>query len=80
MQGSRGTGVGRQLMTSLIDEAERLGYWKLLSRIISSNIASRNLCRSCGFREVGTYEKHGKLNGKWADIVIVERLIHENLS
>lgn len=79
-QSSRGTGVGKQLMTTLIDEAKHLGYWKLLSRIISSNIASRNLCRSCGFREVGTYEKHGKLNGKWTDVVIVERLIHENLS
>ena len=79
-QHSRGTGVGKQLMTALIDEARRLGYWKLLSRIFPFNVASRNLCRICGFREVGTYEKHGKLNGKWVDTVIVERLIHENLS
>ena len=78
-QGSRSTGVGKQLMTALIDEARHLGYWKLLSRIFPFNVASRNLCRSCGFREVGMYEKHGKLNGKWVDMVIVERLIHENL-
>jgi phosphinothricin acetyltransferase len=79
-QGSRGTGVGKQLMTALVDEAKRLGYSKLVSRIFAFNVASRNLCKSCGFREVGTYEKHGKLNGKWVDTVIVERLIHENLS
>jgi phosphinothricin acetyltransferase len=79
-QGSRGTGVGKQLMAALIDEARRLGYWKILGRIFAFNVASRNLCRSCGFREVGTYEKHGKLDGKWVDMVIVERLIHENLS
>jgi len=79
-QGSRGTGVGKELMTALIDEAKRLGYWKLLGRIFAFNVASRNLCRSFGFREVGTYEKHGKLNGKWVDTVIVEKLIHENLS
>jgi phosphinothricin acetyltransferase len=79
-QGSRRTGIGKQLMTALIDEAKRLGYSKLVSRIFVINVASRNLFGSCGFREVGIYEKHGKLNGKWVDTVIVERLIHENLS
>jgi phosphinothricin acetyltransferase len=34
---------------------------------------------SFGFREVGVYEKHGKLDGVWRDVVIVERLITENL-
>jgi phosphinothricin acetyltransferase len=32
-----------------------------------------------GFREVGVYEKHGKLEGVWRDVVIVERLIPANL-
>jgi L-amino acid N-acyltransferase YncA len=31
-----------------------------------------------GFREVGIYEKHAQLDGKWRDVVIVERLIPEN--
>jgi len=75
----RGRGVGRRLMIALIEEARQLGYWKLVSRIFPFNVASRNLCRSCGFREVGIYEKHGKLDGKWVDTVIVERLIHENV-
>jgi phosphinothricin acetyltransferase len=79
-EGYRGRGVGKKLMTALIEEAKRLGYWKILSRIFTFNVASRNLCRSCGFREVGIYEKHGKLNGRWLDTVIVERLIHENLT
>jgi L-amino acid N-acyltransferase YncA len=74
----RGRGIGKILLNSLIQEASRLGYWKLLSRIFVSNDASRRLCKSCGFREVGIYEKHGKLDGKWIDTVIVERLIPEN--
>jgi L-amino acid N-acyltransferase YncA len=37
------------------------------------------MIRSLGFREVGTYEKHGKLDGIWRDVIIVERLIPENL-
>jgi L-amino acid N-acyltransferase YncA len=44
------------------------------------NTASRALCRACGFREVGTYEKHAKLDDSWLDVVIVERLIPANLT
>jgi phosphinothricin acetyltransferase len=31
-----------------------------------------------GFREVGVYRKHARLDGVWRDVVIVERLIPEN--
>jgi L-amino acid N-acyltransferase YncA len=55
------------------------GLLDLLSRIFVSNVASRALCKSCGIREVGAYEKHGKLDVLWIDTVIVEPLIPENL-
>lgn len=77
---ARGRGLGRQLLTALVDAARERGYWKLVSRIFPSNAASRAVCRACGFREVGVYEKHGHLDGRWLDVVIVERLIPENLS
>lgn len=76
---ARGQGVGRQLLTALIEAARERGYWKLVSRIFPFNTASRSLCRTCGFREVGVYEKHAQLDGQWMDVVIVERLIPENL-
>ena len=75
----RGCGVGDLLLAGLISEAERLGLWKLLSRIFLFNQASRKLCRKHGFREVGVYEKHARLDGRWLDVVIVERLIRSNL-
>jgi L-amino acid N-acyltransferase YncA len=75
----RGGGVGDLLVGALISEAERLGLWKLLSRIFPFNEASRALCRKHGFREVGVYEKHARLDGRWLDVVIVERLIPSNL-
>jgi L-amino acid N-acyltransferase YncA len=74
----RGRGVGDVLLGALISEAERLGLWKLLSRIFLFNEASRALCRKHGFREVGIYEKHARLDGRWLDVVIVERLIPAN--
>lgn len=75
----RGRGAGTVAMRALIDAAGRAGFWKLLSRIFIENTASRTLMKSVGFREVGIYEKHGKLDGVWKDAVIVERLIPENL-
>jgi L-amino acid N-acyltransferase YncA len=77
---ARGRGIGRLLLTALVDAARQRGAWKLVSRIFPFNAASRALCLACGFREVGTYEKHGRLDGQWLDVVIVERLIPENLS
>jgi len=76
---ARGRGAGRLAVEALIEAAEGAGFWKLLSRIFPENSASLALTRSAGFREVGTYEKHGKLDGVWRDVVIVERLIPSNL-
>ena len=72
--------MGDLLVAALISEAERLGLWKLLSRIFTFNEASRALCRKHGFREVGVYEKHARLDRRWLDVVIVERLISANLN
>jgi phosphinothricin acetyltransferase len=76
----RGQGAGRVAMQALIEAAAAAGIWKLVSRIFVENTASRSLMATMGFREVGVYEKHAKLDGRWRDAVIVERLIPENLS
>ena len=39
------------------------------------NEASRRLLRALGFREVGVYERHARLDDEWRDVVIVERLL-----
>ena len=71
----RHKGAGRIALEALIRAARQAGFWKLLSRVFPENVASRGLIRELGFREVGTYQKHGKLDGQWRDVVIVERLI-----
>jgi hypothetical protein len=60
----------------LCEDAER-GFLKLVSRIFPENEASRALHRKVGFREVGVYCRHGKLDGEWRDCVIVEKLLGE---
>ncbi|MDQ3855983.1 MAG: arsinothricin resistance N-acetyltransferase ArsN1 [Chloroflexota bacterium] len=77
---ARGRGAGRLAMTALIEAAERAGYWKLVSRVFPENSPSLALLDSLGFRRVGTYERHARLDGIWRDVVIVERLIPANLA
>lgn len=76
---AQGQGVGLELLKRLITAAGEAGYWKIISRIFPENVGSLKLCARTGFREVGVYRKHGLLDGVLKDVVIVERLIEENL-
>ena len=77
---ARGRGAGHLALATLIQAATRAGFWKLVSRIFPENHASLALVRSLGFREVGIYQRHAQLDRVWRDVVIVERLIEENLT
>ena len=71
----RRSGVGNLLLSNFLKKLNDIKCWKVVSRVLPENIASRNLLSKLGFREVGIYEKHGKVNGEWVDTVIVERLL-----
>jgi phosphinothricin acetyltransferase len=71
----RRRGYGRAALEALFVEAERAGFWKLVSRVFVENTASRALLAQTGFREVGVYQRHGRLDGRWRDVVIVEKLL-----
>jgi L-amino acid N-acyltransferase YncA len=73
----RRRGAGRLAIDALVAEARRRGYWKLVSRIFPENDASLALCRAVGFREVGVYRRHAKLDGEWRDVVVVELLLDD---
>jgi L-amino acid N-acyltransferase YncA len=75
----RQQGVGRMAMQALIQEAQNAGFWKLVSRVFAENSASLGLLAALGFRQVGIYEKHARLDSLWKDVVIVEYLIRANL-
>jgi phosphinothricin acetyltransferase len=77
---ARGRGAGRMAMEALFIAARDAGFWKLVSRVFVENDASRGLLRNLGFREVGVYERHGKLDGEWRDVVIVEKLLEHHVS
>jgi L-amino acid N-acyltransferase YncA len=72
---ARGGGVGRRLLEALCEEAERAGLYKLTSRVFTDNAASRAVHVAAGFQEVGVQRRHGRLDGRWKDCVLVERLL-----
>ena len=72
---ARGTGAGRAALDALCRAYAERGFWKIVSRIFPENTASLRLHERCGFRVVGVYQRHGKLDGEWRDCVIVERLL-----
>jgi phosphinothricin acetyltransferase len=70
----KGIGVGTSLLNYLIEQSEKEGFWTLQSGIIRENISSQMLHKKCGFREIGYRERVGKMNnGKWHDVIIMER-------
>ncbi len=72
---ARGAGAGRAALDAMCQAYAERGFWKILSRIFPENTASLRLHERCGFRVVGVYRRHGKLDGEWRDCVIVERLL-----
>src|SRR3954449_9211397 len=74
---ARGQGVAITLLNELAQAAEQAGYYKLTSRIFTTNEASLRLHRRTGFTEVGIQRRHGRLDGEWKDTMLVERLLGE---
>jgi L-amino acid N-acyltransferase YncA len=70
---ARGKGVGKALLKAVIEESECIGIWTLQSGTFPENTASIALQKACGFRKVGTREKIGCMNGRWRDVILMER-------
>ena len=70
---ARGKGLGKGLLSALIEQSEQNGIWTLQAGIFPENAASLALHKSCGFREVGRRERIGQLKGVWRDVILLER-------
>jgi phosphinothricin acetyltransferase len=70
---AHGRGVGRRLLNALVAGTEAAGVWTIQTGIFPENTASLELHRRCGFRVVGVRERIGQLDGRWRDVVLLER-------
>jgi L-amino acid N-acyltransferase YncA len=66
-------GVGRALLDAAIEASEAAGIWTLQAGIFPENVASLALHHAVGFRTVGVRERIGRGDGRWRDVVLLER-------
>jgi L-amino acid N-acyltransferase YncA len=76
--GLGGRGIGRLLLSTLIERCEA-GPWRQMLAIVgdSGNAGSIALHRSAGFRVVGTLASVGFKFGRWIDSVVMQRALCE---
>lgn len=75
---ARGRGFGTKLTNALASMAEENGFHKMLGKLFTDNVASIRLVERCGFESVGLHRRHGRLDGAWRDVLVVERLLGES--
>ncbi|MGB3720860.1 MAG: GNAT family N-acetyltransferase [Proteobacteria bacterium] len=78
VEGQQGKGVGRALLSRLIEECTARGYRQMVAIIgDSAQWASIGLHRKLGFTFVGTLHSIGYKHGRWLDTVIMQRTLGE---
>jgi L-amino acid N-acyltransferase YncA len=68
----RSYGVGRQLMRAIQESAGKLGYRKLIGRVLAQNQDGLVLCRATGWHDVGRHSNHVRLHDGLHDVMVVE--------
>lgn len=71
----RGHGIGDAMLGALEERALALGYHKLVLAAFPSNAPGMRLYERHGFVTVGIYREQGMLDGRWVDVVIMEKLL-----
>jgi phosphinothricin acetyltransferase len=71
----RGSGVGFALLKSLIADAAVEGFHKVVLHALDFNEHGKRLYRKAGFVEVGVFKEHGLIDGRYADVIAMERLL-----
>jgi amino-acid N-acetyltransferase len=72
---SRGLGIGSRLLEAALDRARRLDYHKVVATTFPSQAPALALCGKFGFRHVGDYREQARLDGRWVDTRVLERLV-----
>jgi L-amino acid N-acyltransferase YncA len=71
----RGRGIGDALLGALEERARSVGYHKLVLAGFPTNAASMRLYQRHGFATVGIYHEQGQLDGRWVDVIIMEKIL-----
>lgn len=70
-----GEGVGRLILTELVERATAHGFHAIFARIVAGHDASIGLHRSLGFEVVGNEREVGRKFGTWLDVTVMELIV-----
>jgi L-amino acid N-acyltransferase YncA len=66
-------GIGRELLSGLLDACAAAGFRQMIGYIDATNEASLNLHKAFGFEEAGRLRSIGYKNGTWVNSVVMQR-------
>jgi len=72
---ARGHGIGKLLLTRLIDAATKLNLHTIIAGIDATNEASLRLHKSFGFEEVAHFKEVGWKFGRWLDLKFLQLIV-----
>ncbi len=70
----QGKGIGKKLLTNVLELAKRHGFHTCIARVAADHTASINLHKSLGYNEIGIEREVGRKFGKWIDIMLLQLL------
>jgi len=71
----RGKGIGKQLLTEIIELATKQGFHSIFARIETKQEPSKNLHTKLGFKSIGTEIEVARKFGRWLDITIFQKIL-----
>jgi phosphinothricin acetyltransferase len=72
---ARGRGIGRQVLETLLAEADAAGYRTMIAGVVADNAASLALHRALGFEDVARFRDVGFKFGRWLDLCFLQKLL-----
>lgn len=72
---SRGKGIGSRLLTAIDRAARENGFHKIVLFTFPFNESGQKLYQKQGYRTVGTFNNQGILEGKFVDVMAMEKLL-----
>jgi L-amino acid N-acyltransferase YncA len=70
-------GIGKLLLTSLLDIARDSGFHTVIARIEARSEGSLALHASLGFVKVGIEREIGRKHGRWLDSAIMQKMLSD---
>ena len=70
----RRRGIAKALFAATFEAARQKGYEKIFTFVRADNAAALATYRAHGFGVVGTARKHAKIDGRYIDEILIEKV------